>query len=429
LNAIWSSTRETLHNISLSSYVDNARRERSAWIGTELIHAWRGGYAVEGDLELARKTLCDALDFGDLMDGVVPAKALGNTPKSWLRQFDCHDLHFPRTARDYLWHSDDRELAPRLLRACERLLEHHGERTKAGLKPLVGAWSWSGWTFCAAGSVITAHNLQLVDALRATAQVFRYQGDEDSAEALLQQEEPLVEAIFRELLDGTHGVLCQGLDAEGRRVPFCSQQDNARALALGIVPEAWVERFHHFASGRSGTWPTNRSAWQGKTISGDLIRSQPEQMVVAGCQLDSLVVVEAIARLESPEAALNYIRQHWGAMVDEGPGTQWECWNQHFIEEHTSCFSQSWGTAVAFQILQFALGVEVAKPGGIEIRWKPKRVRIREISARIRTKKGEVTLGWSANELHWKVPAGVRLVIEHAESPQQTLEGPITHNL
>lgn len=426
LNAIWTATENTIRQVSLSFYTDNARRERQGWIGTELIHTWRGGYAVAADLELVRKQIIDGLECAAYQDGLVPCNALGNTPKEWLRGLDAHDLCVPQTFRDYLLHSDDRGLAPRLLEAAGCMIEHHTNFNARGLKERIGVWCWAGWTFNAATSVVTAHNLLLIEALRATAEIHRYLGQDAEADALTERETPIIEAIFNELIDPYRGVLCQGLDPDGNRVPFCSQQDNARALLLGIVPEEAVERFHRFASGPSGTWPTNRSGWQGATTRGDHIRHHPEQPVVAGSQFDSLVAVDTIAKIESPQAALNYILHNWGAMVDEGEGTLWECWNQHTITAGTSCYSQGWGTAVAYQILQYVLGAQVTGPGGNEIRWKPLRVDIREISASLRTLHGDVILGWSGEDLHWDLPEGVTLHIGHPDGSEETVQGPAT---
>ncbi|MFW5728657.1 MAG: hypothetical protein ACOCYG_03255, partial [Spirochaetota bacterium] len=255
LNAIWEAAENTIRQVSLSFYADNARRERQGWIGTELIHAGRGGFAVFGDLALARKHIIDGLECAEYQDGLVPCNALGNTPKEWLRALDAHDLCVPQTFRDYLLRSDDRELAPRLLQAAVRMIEHHSNIGAKGLKERIGVWCWTGWTFNASTSVITGHNLLLIEAMRATADLHRYLGQNEAAEALTAGEAPLVEAIFRELTDPDRGVLCQGLDPEGKRVPFCSQADNARALFLGIVPEDRVEAFHRFAAGASGTWP------------------------------------------------------------------------------------------------------------------------------------------------------------------------------
>jgi alpha-L-rhamnosidase len=425
LNAIWEAAENTIRQVSLSFYADNARRERQGWIGTELIHTARGSFAVFGDVALARKHIIDGLECADYQDGLVPCNALGNTPKEWLRALDAHDLCVPQTFRDYIQRSDDRELAPRLLEASVRMIEHHSNIGSKGLKERIGVWCWTGWTFNASTSVVTGHNLLLIEALRATADLYRYLGQDEQAEELAAREAPLIEAIFRELLDPERGVLCQGLDPRGKRVPFCSQADNARALLLGIVPQDMVEHFHRFAAGPSGSWPTNRSSWQGLTTRGDRIRYHPQQTVAAGSPFDSLIAVDTIAALESPQDALNYIRYNFGAMVDEGEGTLWECWNQHGITEGTSCYSQGWGTAVAFQILQHILGARFAEPGGTLIEWRPRRVSVRELSARIRTTHGDVTLGWAGENLQWEIPEGVTVrIVRDSRRESRDITGP-----
>ncbi len=430
LNAIWEAAENTIRQVSLSFYTDNARRERQGWMGTELIHTGRGGFAVYGDLALARKQIVDALECAEDLNGYIPAQVLGNIPLEWQREFDSHDLCVPQTFRDYIQRSDDRELAPHLLEASMRMIEYHMNIGEKGLKERIGSWCWTGWTFVAATSVITGHNLLLIEAMRATADLHRYLGNEKDAEKLAAREAPLIAAIFRELLDPERGVLCQGLDPEGNRVPFCSQADNARALLLGIVPKEKIEHFHRFAAGPSGSWPTNRSAWQSITSRGDIVRYHPEQAVVAGSPFDSLLAVDTIAALESPQAALNYIRYNFGAMVDEGEGTLWECWNQHSTTIDSACYSQGWGTAVAYQMLQYIVGAQFIEPGGTVIEWRPRRVDVRELSARIATTQGDVTLGWRGDELHWSVPEGVTVRIHHgSDKAAQDLVGPTRNNV
>jgi len=102
-------------------------------------------------------------------------------------------------------------------------------------------------------------------------------------------------------------------------------------------------------------------------------------------------------------------------MIDEGEGTLWECWNQHSITEGTSCYSQGWGTAVAYQILQYVLGAQFVEPGGTRIEWRPRRVDVNEITARIRTKHGDVTLGWKGEDLIWEIPENVMVRIFSCE--------------
>jgi len=427
LNAVWQAAADTIRQISLWDYVDNAWRERHAWLGTELVNAWRGGYAVAGDLELIRKNLIDALDYCENRDDkLMPAAALGNNNGAWQRVLESHDLTFPQTAYDYILHTDDRDLAAGLGEACARLIAHHMVYTDSGLKaPSMGTTTiaFAGWNFNAGNSVITAHNLMFIEAMRYTAKLHRYLGEHEQADELEAQEAPLVSALLRELIDEDRGVFCQGLDSQGNRVPFCSQHDNARALMLGIVPDSEIDRFRSFCAGRSGTWPTNRSAWQGADPTGEHVRYRADQMVVASSPFESLAVVEAIAVCESPERALDYIRYNFGAMVDEGPGTLWECWTEHLVPVGTCSYSQGWATAVAYQILRHALGAQVIEPGGVAIAWRPQRVAVDRICAKLRTIHGDVTIGWNGEELHWDVPEGVRMVVYMPDGGERSIAG------
>ncbi len=423
LNAIWAAAYTTLRQTSLTFYVDNARRERQAWNGTEIINSARGGFALAGDLALTRKHLEDSLDDAESMNGLVPAKALGNTPEEWLRAFDGHDLCFPQTCWEHILRSDDREFAPRLVKACRRLTEYHGDRLGNGLKPKIGSWAWNEWNLNTGSQVVTSHNLLLIESLQAMVKMYDYLGDETEAEKMEAQIRPLQEAIFRELTDEERGVLCQGYDRNGKKVPFCSQFDNALALSLGVVPEEKIARFHDFCSGPSGTWPTNRSGYQGASI-GEEVRFRPDLMVVAGTPHGSMVAARAINKCESPQAAIDYLRYNFGAMVDEGNGTFWEIWPFWRERRHSTSASQGWGTAVAWYILEYGLGIRFAAPGGSRLEWSPRRVSVREMKGVVPTKHGQATLGWSDEKLHWDIPAGVSMQVKLPGGSEQNVNGP-----
>ena len=428
LTAIWAAADRTIRQTSLWFYVDNARRERQAWNGTEIINIARGGFALVGDLALTKKHLQDSLDDAVTANGLIPAKVLGNTPESWLRAFDGHDLCFPQACWEYVLHSDDREFAEPLTNACRRLIDYHGERLPNGLKPKIGAWAWNEWNLNAGSNVVTSHNLLLVESLLAMAKLYDYLGNNSEADKMRNEKQKLTTAIFRELMYAKEEVLCQGYDKDGNKVPFCSQFDNALALYLDIVPEDKKARLHDFCSGSSGIWPTNRSGYQGASI-GEEVRHRPEQMVVAGTPHGSLIAAKAINYCESPQAAIDYLRFNFGAIIDEGFGTLWEIWAFNRERQHSTCASQGWGTAVAYYILQIGLGAVITQPGGKEISWQPLRINTRQLSGTISTIFGNVLLGWQDDQLNWNVPENVKVNVKLPDGEEFSIQGPSVQQL
>ncbi len=437
LNGVWELARATLHQCSLTSHVDNARRERQGWGGPDLYAQMHGFFAAFGDLRLSRKMLEDYLDFFTA-EGFVPNWYPAIQPA--VRWIPAHDLWFPLICRDYLRYADDRAFAPRLLAVSETVLGFYAQYQVHGLygRAHDGACRWAEWNMNAAQQISTWENLLAAAGWRAVAEMRAaieassvsgaapagsggFQALGTAAEAVTESER-LVAAIAAQLWHVGHGALAQGTADDGRLLDFCAQVDNAFALLHGLLPPERREAAYRFCAGASGTWPTSRSGWQGYG-QGERVRYDARKPVVVGTPFGSSLCAQVIHRRD-PTEAVQYLRYNFGAMLDEGEGGLWEMW-PIYIREQTAatCFSQGYGGHVAATLVGAMLGLTFSAPGGATLRWEPRDNGLAWVEGAVATPHGEVKVRCDAAGLHYTVPAGDQLLLV-AGSREIPLHGP-----
>ena len=419
LNAVWNAAARTAHQCSLYSHVDNSRRERQGWGGPDLFASSRGFFHLFGGTRLTRKHLEDFCDFFDVHCS-IPNFFPATTP--WVSRIVSHDLWFPASCWQYLLFSDDRAFAPRLLEVSEAVLTAYDHRNKYGILGRFEGWRWAEWNFMAAEDTCTWENLLMIQAWRCVAKIrhlLKLPGEGEAESAA----ENLARAVVKILWHPRHGALSQGTRADGSLLDFCGQAENVLALLLNILPAEKRKSALLFCSGVSGTWPTNRSGWQGGAL-GERIRHDPRKPVVAGSPFISDLCARAILRYDSPEKAANYIRHHFGAMLDEGEGTFWETWlNCPNEKVSATCRSQGWGVSIAATLVTKILGLKISAPGGKEVLWRPQACGLTWIKGLIETPHGSVIVHQEGTRRCYIIPEGVTLVIEDG-SRRLELRGP-----
>ena len=409
LNSIWDMAVATLHQCSLTSHVDNARRERQGWGGPDFYAMLHGFFHAFGDSRLSRKQMQDNLDIF-AAHGFIPNWCPVQRPA--LRWISAHDLWFPLICRDYLWQSGDSELLEPMLQASETVLCYYGQTRVNGLigKAHDGACRWVEWNMNSAQQVSTWENLLAAAGWRALADMMRVLNI-SSAEAE-SHADALVDAINSHLWHPRHQALAQGTRDDGQLVDFCAQLDNAFALLHNLLPEERTEQVLRFCGGRSGTWPTTRGAWQGHG-QGERVRYDPRLPVVAGTPFASSICAQAIHRFVSPEDARHYLRYNFGAMLDEGEGTLWEMWPVHQREDvAATCFSQGYGSHVTSTMIACLLGVTFDVPGGRRLRWRPRPCGLAWQEGQVETMLGTAYFRIEGDEISSHLPDGVTLIID-----------------
>jgi len=426
LNDVFALAKATARQCSLHSHVDNARRERQGWGGPDLYAQLHGFFHVAGDVKLSRKMLEDYVDFFDA-HGFVP----NFCPSTllFIKWISAHDLWFPIVAWDYIMYSDDRELAPRLLAASQAVLDFY--RPGGGgliLRAHENACRWTEWNMNSAFRASTWENLLAVVAWRSVSTLRRYLGL-PGADQAADTADALTSAINARLWHDEHNALAQGtLDAtgaeDGTLSDFCAQSDNAFALRHGIIAPSRTEAAYRFCAGRSGTWPTSRSGWQGYG-QGERVRYDPRKPVVAGTPFTSSLCAQTIAQFGSASDAVQYLRYNFGAMIDEGEGGLWEMW-PIFVREDVAatCFSQGYGTHIAATLIGDILGLRFAAPGGKELTFTPRSTSLEWVEGEVQTVHGIAHVRREGARFHYHLPDGVTLrITSGAMKADQTVTG------
>jgi hypothetical protein len=426
LQGIWEMCRQTLHQTSLSTLVDNARRERQGWGGPDLSTVNLAYIAMFGDWTLPRKKMEDFCDYFDL-HGAIPCWAPGNG--AWVGGIPAHDLWFPTAARDLTLYSDDLSFGRRLLAVSEAVLAHY--ETKLGPEGLLantGGWKWAEWSLRTtdAGGIDTWENLLAVQAWQAVADLRGWLEIDDGDLAQLRAAE-YSQAIGKHLWHPGHQALSQGTRGGGALSDFGSQVDNALAITLNVLTGERAESAVRFCGGASGTWPTNRSGWHGDA-GGDRGRFDPRRAIPAGSPFASALCATALHSLGRHQQAVEYVRHNFGAMLDEGDGAAWESWPVLVPGIAANCYSQSFGASIAYVLIAYLGGLRPLQPGGSHMLWTPPDPKLGALEVAVQTVMGEVRVRQDGKHRAWQVPAGVKLDIADAEGVH-TVIGPDSANV
>jgi len=408
LNYVWQGALNTLHQCSLTTHVDNARRERQGWGGPDQYGMSHGVFYGFGDLRLTRKMLIDYIYCYE-EHGFIPNWYPAIRPGiKWLT---AHDLWFALSVWDYIFHADDRDLAEKLLKITRDVVDFYCSHTKDGLncRPHENACRWEEWSLNVAQDISTWENIMAVVSLKSIAKLEEYL-DRDNTETLARAEK-LNKNIFEKLWHPYHNALCQGTRFNGEKVGHAAQVENAVCLLFGLAPEDKKQMMYDFCSGHSGTWPTSRSGWQGSG-QGQRVRYFPQDIITAGTPFTSSVCAKVIARCSSVREAVQYIRYNFGAMLDECDGTYGEMWPL-FIDESNAAtsFCQGYNGAITSTMITDILGLRFTAPGGKRVEWHILNNGLEMVEGSVETIFGTVSVKREGDNLSYTAPDEVELAI------------------
>jgi len=401
LNTIWQGALDTLHQCSLSMHVDNARRERQGWGGPDIFGMSHGVFYGFGDTKLTKKTLIDTIYcFNE--HGFIPQWYPAISPG--IKWISAHDLWYSLTVWDYIFHSDDRDLAKKLLPITKEVINFYCSVNDGELntKPYSHACRWEEWSLNVAQDISTWENILAVISLQSIAKLEEYLGL-DCADSLYRADK-LNKAIFKRLWHPHHNALCQGTKEDSSLVDHAGQLENAVALLYGLVPEDKKQDVYDFCSGKSGMWPTSRSGWQGAG-QGERTRYNPNDIITAGTPFSSSICAKVINRFHSSIDALYYIKHNFGEMLEECDGTFGEMWPVFIDEMNAStCFSQGYNGAITSTIITDVLGLRFTAPGGKKIEWHLLKNALEMIEGEIETVYGTVSVKRTGEDIIFNVP-------------------------
>jgi hypothetical protein len=133
----------------------------------------------------------------------------------------------------------------------------------------------------------------------------------------------------------------------------------------------------------------------------------------------SYYLVEALASCDKTLRALDYIRKHWGAMMDAGATSWWETWDGAASRCH------AWSIAPSIWLPEHVLGVTAHEPGFACVNVAPKPSDLNWARGIVPIPAGDVVVSWlRAQErftLDVSVPVGVHLRVTIPCAPADTL--------
>lgn len=141
----------------------------------------------------------------------------------------------------------------------------------------------------------------------------------------------------------------------------------------------------------------------------DYIHNPDSGVVRAGSPYFSFYVLQALWKAGQHARALNYIRERWGYMLDQGATTCWEQWNN----ENSLC--HGWSGGPGLDLPAQILGVRPAAPGFERVEISPIVLNLDWAECTVPTIRGDICVRWERGEtfvLSVDVPGGVTAEIK-----------------
>jgi alpha-L-rhamnosidase len=413
LERIVETSAYTVKMNSLEHFVDCPWREQAQWMADARVMAL-GAYYAFGSYDLARKCILQFFAEQD-PDGFLPATG-PQTPKMTLLDFP---LHFVMMIEEYAFHSGDQELVREIAGSLDRLMGFYvGLEDADGLiVDRLGKGLFLDWANVDKRGQVTALNCLYVQALRTYSGLLRGLGRDREAGRFETRSERVREAVQRLLFDVERGLYCD-CRVDGVRSAHFSQQSTMYAVFTGTAPESQADELISRAFSTNGI----------ETIKGAFLLS---------------FATARMFRTASAQAALDMIRDYWGAMLRRGATTWWETFDRttpetaipYVFAGNTPTFGidyipvshcHAWGCGPAFSLPREVLGVRPVAAGFREIEIDPFPGDLTWCRGTVPTPLGDIQAEWEIatdGRVHMKVklPHGVRVVRTGPES-KMTLE-------
>jgi alpha-L-rhamnosidase len=199
----------------------------------------------------------------------------------------------------------------------------------------------------------------------------------------------VVRAIH-ERLTRPDGVLIDGLESDGLPSAHASQQANAWALAMGVVPAANEEAV------------ANHVVSLGNAMGVVYFR----------------VLLDALHRAGRDQALVDALtdptRPGYAQILGRGATFTWESWNAPDVGDSES---HGWGATVLAVLQDDVLGAHVDRPGASHLSVRVPETTVRRAAGVVSTQRGPVPIAWTrmaAGEvtLALRVPANVTATVE-----------------
>lgn len=405
LDKIWEIGRRTLQLCMDDRFMDCPWRERAQWVGDARVEALGAAYCF-GDTRLHARFLRQ-IGYAQHADGrtdpVGPGEWDTFAPERPIPGFTCVWI---MSIWDYYMLTGDpsvpQELLPNVLAALTWLGNY--SRGEGGLLLDVPGWNFTDWvTGLSEGNegMIAPINLFAYGALTAGAAIAGLAGDTESAEHLKKSAAGLAESFDRLFWNPERGVYVDRI-VNGQQSAEASQHTNSLALLFDIGSE---ER-RQSALSRLIEAPT---------------------LLQIGSPYFSYYLLAALYKYGRHGDALQYIRAHWGPMMDAGATSWWE----EYHGQSSRCHAWSIGPTIDF--MTEILGVAPDEPGFARVRLSPKPCDLKWAKGIVPTPAGDVVVNWQRDDerllVNATIPTGVQVrpILPARRGDQIVIDGEKVH--
>lgn len=398
LNGIWDIAEHTLRICMQDAFVDSPSREQQQWMGDG---RWQAimNYYYTGDGRLHRKLLEQIGQSQDWLgmttsrypDGHHNFPPIPSFCLQWICSFAEYQFHTGDTALLSAWW-------PNLVQALRWFSAYENDQ---GLLENVSYWPFIDWGEAQAGrsldvdrgGVVTALNLQYLEAMKKTTAYAKQVNDAEAAEYFHHQCSRLADAIRGMLWNASVGAYSDCL-VNGELSAAVSEPTNA--LALLHLHREEEERGRAIAERVFG-----------ETCSIDPIKGSPYFMPV---------ICRALMKFGMTRRALELIRGRYGTMIQSGATTVWEAWVLFHTDSagkiRFNSASHAWGSMPLVFFLEAVAGIEPLSEQFRTFRFKPNLGDLTFVRAAIPTPGGELAAEIRSEgdryEVNLRIPNGCR---------------------
>jgi hypothetical protein len=378
LNRVWNASVLNTLLCGDEQFVDNPEREHAQWMDG-LLYISTSGYYLSGEnVQRKTKKILEEFMISQQPDGQLP----GYTPGSWFPRvpLQCHMALFIITCYEYFMNTGDYAFAKKLFTSIKKILKFWSKFVLNGLitdlHTVFVDWGSHIYSYAKqpsgntkessgiATGALTTMNAYYLGALRKSAEIAEYLGlDRDSRE-FTEKAEALRTVMIEKMFDRESGVFRDGYNnAEAEN--NISQTANALAVLFGGAPE-----------GMEGNIMRN--------VFGD----STDLDIIPANSFFTLQTCSAMFESGCEDIAINWLKNKFEMMLDKGPGTLWETFDDY------SSRCQSSGAAPLMLFSKYLAGVYPAVPGYEKIGINPRTSDLKYLKAELDTPAGKIKLNW-----------------------------------
>ncbi len=333
LNRIWETAAYTVHLGMQDDLWDSPKRDRGRWMG---------------DVDVSGR-VSDSIFFDRFLIKDTLSRLIGPAPiRQHLNGIPGYSAFWPTALEAYIQHTGDLAYLRREHLHLVQLLQFMDREFNAENLFLnrTGAWQFVDWApglYGDTAEVRRATSLEYVRAYLAGADLLQQLGDTANAQHFQARAAQLKQSLQASLWSQAQGDF-------GPR-----WQTNAMAVLSGVADPSQFNSIWNSVLAQVGQ-PTFRP---------NLITPYY-----------GAYVLDAMARMNRREAALGWIRQYWGGMIDEGATSFWEAYDPSWPKSdphsdlqadgrtgYFTSLAHGWSTGPAYWLMEQVLGIQPAAAG------------------------------------------------------------------